>query len=93
MSEYVSEPLPNAVVSEEPVANDVEESVSEAVASDPEPEPEPEPVVQEVSTETVDNSKVNELEERVKVLEERLEKLITLISDPRINNLSIKELL
>jgi len=66
MSEYVSDPV----------------SSEEEVVAVEEPAPVEEPVavaVEEVSTETVDNSNQNELEERVKVLEERLEKLIDVL--------------
>ena len=82
MSEYVSEavdPLPSS----EPVV--IEEApVEEAVVA-----PSTEEVVQEVSTsDNVDNSKVNELEERVKVLEERLEKLVDVLMN-KSNNQSV----
>lgn len=66
MSEYVSDPV----------------SSEEEVVAVEEPAPVEEPVavaVEEVSTETVDNSNQNELEERVKVLEERLKKIIITI--------------
>ena len=42
---------------------------------EPEPEPEPEVEVKEVEEEVVSKASVNELENRVKVLEERLEKM------------------
>ena len=91
-----SEPAEDVVVNEEaPVEEAPAEEVP--VEEEPEPEPEPatsvpvstQEVVQNVqeilsSTETnvsVDNSESNDLEERVKVLEERLEKLIKYLSN------------
>ena len=68
MSEYINEPLPESASTIEVVepssTQEVVQNVQEILTT--------EPAVQEVSTEIVDNSNVNELEERVRVLEERL---------------------
>jgi len=85
MSEYVSDPLPEPdpvaiEVAEEPapVEEAVETTTQEVVQNVQEilTTETVEPVIQEVSTEVVDNSNQNELEEKVKVLEERLEEFI-----------------
>ena len=79
MSEYVSGPLPSAnvvAVADEVVVAD---EVAVADVADEEPEPEPEPVQVVSTSENADTSNQKELEERVKVLEERLDKLIELL--------------
>ena len=73
MSEYVSDPLPEPSVREsvEPTTQEVVQNVQEILTI--------EPAVQEVSTESVDNSNQNELEERLKDLEEKHENLVKLL--------------
>ena len=94
--EEVAEPEPEpepAVEEPEPVA-----SASETEAAEPEPEPVAEPVaeslpvstqevvqnVQEILSSTETNVSGNDLENRVKVLEERLEKLIGVLKESYI---------
>lgn len=92
MSEYVNEPLPvsdeevvavNEVeVEEEPVTEEVEEVAEEEPVSTQE-------VVQNVqemlTTEPVASVESTSLEERVKVLEERLEKLVKILQSSYSN--------
>ena len=98
MSEYDAEPLPepepvaNEVEANEVEANEVEEEPAPVEAEEPEPVEEESVSTQEVvqnvqemlTTEPAVSSDSASLEERVKVLEERLEKLINTFMNDNI---------